>query len=185
MTRRQFVAGLASTFAGAVWPMRLHAQPAGKLRRVWVLYGESDPEAAACQRPSAGLRAAGGCRAGISSLAIAGVVRRQLTRPSRRSCRTSSRYHCRQHQCGTAHCKDGAATPIISSSQRAGRAGTRACRDPAAILPVFQSRVHASQMARSLKEAAASQARRLHVQSRQSRIERHPFIGTGGSERVS
>lgn len=46
MTRRQFVAGLASTFAGAVWPVRLHAQPAGKLRRVWVLmlYGESDAE---------------------------------------------------------------------------------------------------------------------------------------------
>src|SRR5262245_15635083 len=46
MTRRRFVAGLGSTIAVAVWPLRLHAQPAGKLRRVWVLmlYGESDPE---------------------------------------------------------------------------------------------------------------------------------------------
>src|SRR5947207_723309 len=46
MTRRWFVAGLGSTIATALWPLRLHAQPAGKPRRVWVLmaYGESDRE---------------------------------------------------------------------------------------------------------------------------------------------
>lgn len=46
MTRRQFVAGLGSTLTAVLWPPRLHAQQAGRLRRVWVLmlYGESDRE---------------------------------------------------------------------------------------------------------------------------------------------
>src|SRR5262245_36925424 len=46
MTRRRFVAGLGSTIAMALCPSRLHAQQAGKPRRVWVLraYGESDRE---------------------------------------------------------------------------------------------------------------------------------------------
>jgi putative ABC transport system substrate-binding protein len=60
MTRRRFIAGLGSTIATALWPLRLHAQPAGKPRRVWVLmlYGESDPE---------GQRRANALREGLES----------------------------------------------------------------------------------------------------------------------
>jgi len=60
MTRRRFIAGLGSTTALALWPQWLHAQPAGKLRRVWVLmlYGESDSE---------GQRRANALREGLES----------------------------------------------------------------------------------------------------------------------